>query len=118
MADINDYLDGLNYTLNAEEKQLMDIFAECWEHCHNINCENCEYRSADEYCKMLICISYQYAKRLIDHCVKPVVFCKNCKHYVHSEVCYCRNKKGLTDIVKPDDFCSYGERKEHDNEQN
>lgn len=50
--------------------------------------------------------------------VEPVVFCKNCKHYVHSEVCYCRNKKGLTDIVKPDDFCSYGERKELDNEQN
>lgn len=72
MADINDYLEGLNYSLNAEEKQLMDIFAECWEHCHNIKCENCEYRSADEYCKMLICISYQYARRLIAADVAPV----------------------------------------------
>lgn len=47
--------------------------------------------------------------------VVEAVRCKNCKHYVHSELCYCRNKKGLTDIVKPDDFCSYGERKELDN---
>lgn len=33
MADINDYLDGLNYSLTNDEKQLMDMFAECWEYC-------------------------------------------------------------------------------------
>ena len=47
--------------------------------------------------------------------VDPVVFCKNCKYYVHNDLYYCRNKKGLMDFVKPDDFCSYGERKELDN---
>ena len=62
MADINDYLDGLNYTLNAEEKQLMDIFAECWEHCHNIKCENCEYETCD--CKD--CIK-QYFERKVEN---------------------------------------------------
>ncbi len=65
MADINDYLDGLNYNLSAEEKQLMDIYAECWEHCNKGDCHNCEYRSGNEWCKMLLCMSYQYAKRLI-----------------------------------------------------
>lgn len=65
MADINDYLDGLNYKLSAEEKQLMDILAECWEHCNKGDCHNCEYRSGNEWCKMLLCMSYQYAKRLI-----------------------------------------------------
>ena len=65
MADINDYLDGLNYKLSAEEKQLMDILAECWEHCNKSDCHNCEYRPGNERCKMLLCMSYQYAKRLI-----------------------------------------------------
>ena len=65
LADINDYLDGLNYKLSAEEKQLMDILAECWEHCNKGDCHNCEYRSGNEWCKMLLCMSYQYAKRLI-----------------------------------------------------
>ncbi|MGN0665606.1 MAG: hypothetical protein ACI4KF_03665 [Huintestinicola sp.] len=44
-----------------------------------------------------------------------VVRCKDCKYYVNHDLCYCRNKKGLTDIVKPDDFCSYGERAENCN---
>ena len=65
MADINDYLEGLNYNLSAEEKQLMDIYAECWEHCRKGDCHNCEYRSGNKWCKMLLCMSYQYAKRLI-----------------------------------------------------
>lgn len=65
MADINEYLEGLNYTLTPDEKQLMDIFAECWEHCGKGDCHNCEYRSGNEWCKMLLCMSYQYAKRLI-----------------------------------------------------
>lgn len=110
MADINDYLDGLNYSLNAEEKQLMDIYAECWEHCRNNDCHNCEYRSGNEWCKMLICMSYQYAKRLIAADVAPVVRCKDCRFH---EMC-CRNIR--SEGNKPDDFCSYGERKENYNE--
>lgn len=65
MANINDYLEGLNYNLSPEEKQLMDIYAECWEYCGNAHCHDCIYRSGNEWCKMLLCMSYQYAKRLI-----------------------------------------------------
>lgn len=41
----------------------------------------------------------------------PVVRCNECKHFVECEFRYCRNRKGLTDLVKSDDFCSFGERK-------
>ena len=43
-----------------------------------------------------------------------VVRCKDCRHrYLHDvdETYYCANGCGLTDCVKPDDFCSHGERK-------
>ena len=66
MADINDYIKGLNYKFTEQEKLLMNIFAECWEHCNNRNsCAECEYANGNKNIKMLICISYQYAKRLI-----------------------------------------------------
>lgn len=65
MADINDYVEGLDYHFTEQEKQLMDIFAECWEYCHAHGCNNCEYRNGNEYIKMMICLSYQYAQRLI-----------------------------------------------------
>lgn len=66
MADINDYLDGLNYSLTNDEKQLMDIFAECWEYCREHSCGSCEFRQSNKYVKMLPCMSYQYARRLLD----------------------------------------------------
>ena len=37
--------------------------------------------------------------------VVPVVRCKDCKHYQTDYMCFLR---------KPDDFCSYGERKDGD----
>lgn len=44
----------------------------------------------------------------------PVVRCKDCKRFVDDKeavTSYCR--RGLRDVyVKPDDFCSYGERKD------
>lgn len=65
MANIDDYLEGLNYNFSPEEKQLMDIFAECWEYCGKGHCQDCEYRSGNDWCKMLLCMSYQYTRRLI-----------------------------------------------------
>lgn len=67
MADINEYLEGLNYEFTAEEKRLMDIFAESWEHCRsNAECKDCEYApKGSRRVKMLLCMSYQYAKRII-----------------------------------------------------
>lgn len=44
----------------------------------------------------------------------PVVRCKDCKRFVENKealVTYCKRElKNL--YVKPDDFCSYGERKD------
>ena len=61
------------------------------------------------------------ADYLLDNDVLPVVRCKDCKHY--KEFRTKRNKQimrlccrmGKNDVeysVKPDDFCSYGERKD------
>lgn len=39
-----------------------------------------------------------------------VVRCKDCKHLMFSD-CYGECRAARMGIVKPDDFCSYGERK-------
>ena len=58
-------------------------------------------------------------------CVVPVVRCRDCKHYKefrtkkHRQImrlCYRMGKHDMEYPVKPDDFCSYGQRKENDHE--
>lgn len=42
-----------------------------------------------------------------------VVRCKDCEHWNEDDdVGYCNNPDGLDNYAKPDDFCSYGERRE------
>ena len=41
----------------------------------------------------------------------PVVRCRECKHLMFSD-CYGECGKGHMGVVRPDDFCSYGERKD------
>ena len=41
------------------------------------------------------------------------VLCKDCKYLMFSDF-YGECKRGNLGIVKPDDFCSYGERKDGD----
>ena len=67
MADITKYFEGegMCYVLTDDEKKLMDIFAECWEHCHSADCKTCKYRGENKHIKMLLCLSYMYAQRLI-----------------------------------------------------
>ena len=72
MADINEYLDGLDIKFSEQEKQLADIFAESWEYCRSHTCGDCEYAPNGKYIKMLLCMSCQYAKRLIAADVAPV----------------------------------------------
>ena len=45
--------------------------------------------------------------------VVEVVRCKDCKHLMFSD-CYGECKRNHLGIVRPDDFCSFGERKEDD----
>ncbi len=55
-----------------------------------------------------------YDKGLED-AMASIVRCKDCIHnfvrYGEDE-CYCGHPDGLNDILKPNDFCSYGERRE------
>ena len=46
--------------------------------------------------------------------VAPVVLCKNCRNCAHDKIFgnYWCNRMTATYKVKPDDFCSYGERKD------
>ena len=55
----------------------------------------------------------------------PVVRCRECKHYrefhtkKHRQImrlCYRMGKHDMEYPVKPDDFCSYGQRKEADHD--
>lgn len=45
----------------------------------------------------------------------PVVRCRDCKWWHEDDdVGHCDNPDGLDNYAKPDDFCSYGERKDGD----
>ena len=45
----------------------------------------------------------------------PVVRCRECKWLQEDDdIGHCDNPDGLDNYAKPDDFCSYGERKEGD----
>ena len=64
-----------------------------------------------EKAKSLLHIEYAYAaEQLLDEIpaadVAPVVRCKDCKHKFGGSCILCGFQKR-----KPDDFCSYGERK-------
>jgi hypothetical protein len=64
-----------------------------------------------EKAKSLLHIEYAYAaEQLLDEIpaadVAPVVRCKDCKHEFGGSCIICGFQKR-----KPDDFCSYGERK-------
>jgi hypothetical protein len=69
--------------------------------------------TSDEGEKALIA-AWKVIKKLPAADVIEVVRCKDCKRFVENKaayVTYC--KRGLKNqYVKPDDFCSYGERKE------
>ena len=47
--------------------------------------------------------------------VVEVVRCKDCKYLMFSD-CYGECKRNHLGIVRPDDFCSFGERKDGDEE--
>ena len=88
----------------------------CDKHCDAVRyngggCDSCELG----VCGAGVCDHYEEA-------VHKIVHCKNCKHYCHKvdHGMVCRHPKMDYDVeccdqwveVSPDDFCSYGERKE------
>ena len=72
-------------------------------------CCDCEYK---ERCKNVTCD----VKTMPTISAVPVVRCRECQHYKSEEYfCPCVLPQGL-ECAKPDDFCSYGQRKEADHE--
>lgn len=79
-----------------------------------------EYIDRAEYCEKHCRCSNEYCDR--QSCpiwkapaadVAPVVRCKDCKHYDRDECYHPRHEKHQHSIPQsPDDFCSYGERRE------
>lgn len=55
----------------------------------------------------------QFKRMAVQLGYEPVVHCKDCKHLMFSD-CYGECGAARMGIVGPDDFCSYGERKEND----
>ena len=57
----------------------------------------------------------QFKRMVVQLGYEPVVHCKECKHLMFSD-CYGECGAARMGIVSPDDFCSYGERKNNGNE--
>lgn len=55
----------------------------------------------------------QFKRMAVQLGYELVVHCKDCKHVMFSD-CYGECGAARMGIVGPDDFCSYGERKEND----
>lgn len=72
-------------------------------------CCDCEYK---ERCKNVTCD----VKTMPTIDTVPVVRCRECRHYKPEEYFSpCTLPQGL-ECAKPDDFCSYGQRKEADHD--
>ena len=74
-------------------------------------CDKCNHKS--------VCGFQDNTTLACSHFQKEVVRCKDCKYYtLHYYAGYnkmengCSNNKGIWTKTQPDDFCSYGERKE------
>ena len=68
-----------------------------------------DYEKAKAVEKVCCAVMDKAVKSPLD--VEVVVRCLECKHLMFSD-CYGECGKGHMGIVSPDDFCSYGERKE------
>ena len=77
------------------------------------NCKNCssscEHAGKDREFVCVKGVSCKTVKPKPD--IVAVVRCKDCKHLMFSD-CYGECGAARMGIVSPDDFCSYGERKE------
>lgn len=55
----------------------------------------------------------EYADELVKQGVVMPIRCKDCKHLMFSDM-YGECSQAHMGIVRPDDFCSYGERKDEE----
>ena len=76
--------------------------------CSHVACIDCSFFMDDKYCRFETMLSEAPTINAI-----PVVRCRECKH-CDPENYHCDHPMGTAAPLrrKPDDFCSYGERKE------
>ena len=77
--------------------------------CNHVACIDCSFFMDDEYCRFETMLSEAPTVDAV-----PVVRCRECKHRKYDDIfgmLWC-NLDSCTKRVKPDDFCSNGERKE------
>ena len=76
--------------------------------CSHVACIDCLFFMDDKYCRFETMLSEAPTINAI-----PVVRCRECKH-CDPENYHCDHPMGTAAPLrrKPDDFCSYGERKE------
>ena len=76
--------------------------------CSHVACIDCSFFMDDKYCRFETMLSEAPTINAI-----PVVRCRECKH-CDPENHHCDHHMGTAAPLsrKPDDFCSYGERKE------
>ena len=83
-------------------------------------CQTCRHFDGDEcdtFCDSYECYSPDMSK-IPTADVVEVVRCKDCKFYEigKSYTPYCNNVMNLFEEMNPNDFCSYGERKDDKND--
>ena len=90
---------------------LMRIYQEVL--CPYVSCVDCSLLMNDGNCRFETMIREALATDAV-----PLVRCRECKHYDTADfdgdiLCGCTLHSAMVDIT-PDSFCSYGERKEGD----
>lgn len=71
----------------------------------------------DIYREALLAVKSAIHNQAISKDMQKVVRCKDCKHFLFSDEfsdMYGECSQAHMGIVRPDDFCSYGERKEEE----
>lgn len=82
-----------------------------WSMKHNPDCDDHAEKGEAVSC-------YEWAVKLAEAAdAAPVVRCRDCKHWNRDgngygdDESHCTNPDGLDNYARPDDFCSYGERR-------
>lgn len=77
------------------------------------NCHGYTGIKKDIYREALLAVKSAINCQSVSNDMQEVVRCKDCKHLMFSDM-YGECSQAHMGIVRPDDFCSYGERKDEE----
>ena len=109
---------GVNSTWWAHSVRVKDNIVKCIERqptadvVEVVRCKDCKEKLIQPDGTMRCRLSGR-TKSAGDYCssADKIVYCKDCKHLMFSD-CYGECAEAHKGIVQPDDYCSYGERRE------